>query len=217
MSPFVVHTVPGSPFARSVMAVLEEKGATWRLAALAPMMSKQEPHISRHPFGRMPVLEHGDFWLYESQAIVRYIDRALPQPALTPADAQAAARMDQLLNLNDWYLFQGWAAVVVFQRIVGPRLLGMTTDEAAVAEAALRGPTVVRELTRLLGDAPYFTGATPSLADFAIAAQLDLMAETPEWTPLAASADALVDWLERMRARPSMQATTWPKLEAMAA
>lgn len=217
MSAFVVHTVPGSPFARSVMAVLEEKGADWRLAPLAPMASKQEPHISRHPWGRMPVIEHGDFTLYEAQAILRYLDRVLPEPALTPADPQPAARMDQLLNVNDWYLFQGWAAVVVFQRIVGPRLLGMTADEAAVAEAAPRGQTVVRELCRTLGDQPYLCGDQPSLADFAIAAQFDLVVETPEWAPLAPSAGALIGWLDRMRSRPSMQATTWSNVAAMAA
>src|SRR5947209_8649126 len=32
MSEFIVHTVPGSPFARSVLATLEEKGASYRLA-----------------------------------------------------------------------------------------------------------------------------------------------------------------------------------------
>lgn len=217
MSAFVVHTVPGSPFARSVMAVLEEKGAAWRLAPLAPMASKQEPHISRHPWGRMPVIEHGDFVLYEAQAILRYLDRVLPEPALTPADPTAAGRMDQLLNINDWYLFQGWAAVVVFQRIVGPRLLGMGTDEAAVAEAAPQGGTVVRELSRILGNEPYLCGQTPSLADFAIASQLDLMAETPEWAQVAGSARALQAWLERMLARPSMQSTTWANVAGMAA
>lgn len=217
MSAFVVHTVPGSPFARSVMAVLEEKGASWRLAALAPMASKQEPHISRHPWGRIPVLEHGDFWLYETQAILRYLDRLLPEPALTPADLKAAARMDQLLNINDWYLFQGWAAVIVFQRVVAPQLLGMATDEAAVAEAAPKGHTVVRELTRLLGEKPFLCGDRPSLADFALAAQLDLMAQTPEWEQVAGSADALKAWLDRTLARPSMQATTWANVAAMAA
>lgn len=217
MSTFVVHTVPGSPFARAVMAVLEEKGADWRLAALAPMASKQEPHISRHPWGRMPVLEHGDFWLYESQAILRYLDRVLPEPALTPADPRVAARMDQLLNINDWYLFQGWAAIVVFQRVVGPRLLGMSPDEAAIAQAAPQGPPVVRELTRLLSDKPYLCGDRPSLADFAVAAQLDLLAQTPEWAQVAGSADALQAWLDRMLARPSMQSTTWAQVAAMAA
>jgi glutathione S-transferase len=35
MTEFVVHSIPGSPFGRSVMASLEEKGASWRLSELA--------------------------------------------------------------------------------------------------------------------------------------------------------------------------------------
>ena len=49
MSEFVVHATPGSPFSRSVMAALEEKGADWRLAALKPGTSKLPPHLARHP------------------------------------------------------------------------------------------------------------------------------------------------------------------------
>jgi glutathione S-transferase len=99
MSQFVVHATPGSPYARAVMAALEEKGANWRLAALKPGTSRQQPHVSHHPFGRMPVLDHGAFSLYETQAILRYLDRILPSPALTPVDAKAAARMDQVMNI----------------------------------------------------------------------------------------------------------------------
>ena len=36
MSEFTVHTIPGSPFARAVLATLEEKGASYRLAPMAP-------------------------------------------------------------------------------------------------------------------------------------------------------------------------------------
>lgn len=56
MSEFVVHSVPGSPFGRAVLAALEEKGAGYRLAAVAPGTLKVSPHIDRHPFGRVPVL-----------------------------------------------------------------------------------------------------------------------------------------------------------------
>lgn len=139
MPEFVVHATPGSPYARAVMAALEEKGADWRLAALTPGTSRQEPHLSRHPFGRMPVLDHGDFRLYETQAILRYLDRVLPQPALTPTDPKAAARMDQVMNVVDWYLFQGCGNIITFQRIVRPKLLGQPTDEAAIREAMPRG------------------------------------------------------------------------------
>ncbi|HWY81161.1 MAG TPA: glutathione S-transferase N-terminal domain-containing protein [Roseiarcus sp.] len=64
MNRFIVHGIPGSPFSRAVLATLEEKGADYRLVALAVGMIKVEPHISRHPFGRVPVLEHDGFMLY---------------------------------------------------------------------------------------------------------------------------------------------------------
>jgi glutathione S-transferase len=96
------------------------------------------------------VLEHDGFVLYETQAIVRYLDRVLPKPALTPADAKCAARMDQVMNVNDWYLFQGVNNVITFQRIVVPRLLGAVPDEAAIAAAMPQAHRVFNELSRLL-------------------------------------------------------------------
>ena len=81
---------------------------------VAPGAAKSPEHLARHPFGRVPVLEHDGFMLYETQAILRYLDRVLPQPALTPADPRRAARMDQVMNINDWYLFQGVGNVIAF-------------------------------------------------------------------------------------------------------
>ena len=98
MDVFNIWTVPGSPFARAVMATLEEKGLPWRLRPLAPMDSKGPAHLTRNPFGRMPAVEHGDFSLYETQAVMRYIDRLVPTPALTPSDPCAEARMNQLMR-----------------------------------------------------------------------------------------------------------------------
>ena len=78
MSSFIVHTVPGSPAARSVMATLLEKGATFRLAPLVPGAHKAEPHLSRHPFGKMPVLEHNDFALYEHKRSCDILNGSCP-------------------------------------------------------------------------------------------------------------------------------------------
>src|SRR5947208_5823279 len=101
MSDFIVHGVPGSPFLRSVQLGLEEKGALYRLAVMAPGESKSAAHLKRHPFGRIPAFEHGDFQLYETQAILRYLDDVIPEPALKPADPRAAARMNQIIGIND--------------------------------------------------------------------------------------------------------------------
>src|SRR5271167_2088970 len=99
MNEFVIHSIPGSPFGRAVLLALEEKSARYRLAPVAPGNFQTPEHLARHPFGRVPVLDHGDVRLYETQAILRYVDRSvLAQPALTPADPHRAGRMDQLMN-----------------------------------------------------------------------------------------------------------------------
>ena len=216
MNDFVIHSIPGSPFGRAAFLALEEKSAPYRLAPVASGKFKTPEHLARHPFGRVPVLDHGDFRLYETQAILRYIDRVLPKPALTPADPRAAARMDQLMNINDWYLFQGVASVIGFQRVVGPRLMGLTPNEEAIAGAMPKAHAVFAELARQLGGDAFFAGDSISLADLILAPQLDFFSQTPEWQPLTADKPNLRSWLDKMNARPSMRATTWERVAALA-
>lgn len=212
MADFIVHSFPGSPFGRSVLATLEEKGRPWRLAPLKPGAHKQAAHLDRQPFGRVPAIEHGNFCLYETQAILRYLDRVLPNPLLTPSDPHAAALMDLVMNVNDWYLFPGVCDVIVFHRIISPRVFGGTPDEEAIAAAMPKAHTVFHELGRLLGDKPFMAGHALSLADLHLAPQLAMMELTPEWTTLTASLPNLAAWLQRMEARPSFAATTWERL-----
>lgn len=216
MSEFIVHTVPGSPYGRSVLATLMEKGASCRLAPVTPGTAKSEPHISRHPFGRVPVLEHDGFVLYETQAILRYLDRVLPHPGLTSADPRAAARMDQAMNICDWYLFQGVGNVIGFHRVIRPRLMGLAPDEGAIATAMPKAHAVFNELSRLLGSKSFLAGEELTLADILVAPQLDFLTATPEWGPLTAAAANLVTWLDRMNGRPSFTGTTWERVAELA-
>jgi len=188
----------------------------FRLAAVAPGNHRAPEHLARHPFGRVPVLQHGDFQLYETQAILRYIDRVHPAPGLTPAHPRDAARMDQLMNINDWYLFQGVASVIAFQRVVGPRLMGLAPDEDAIAAAMPKARTVFDELALRLGDKRFFVNDAISLADVHLAPQLDFLRATPEWEPLTSKHGNLGKWLDLMNSRPSMAATTWDRVSAMA-
>ena len=216
MSRFVVYSIPGSPFGRAVLATLEEKGATYRLSPVMPGGFRAPEHLTRHPFGRVPVLDHDGFMLYETQAILRYLDRILPEPDFTPANPKLAGRMDQVMNVCDWYLFQGAANIICFQRLVGPRLLGLTADEAAVTAALPKARAVLAELARLLGNQACFAGERLSLADLALAPHVDFLSLTPEWAELSAPYANLVAWLTRMNARPSLQATTWERVTEMA-
>jgi glutathione S-transferase len=216
MSEFIVHSIPGSPFGRSVLATLEEKRAPYRLAPLAPGLLKTPEYLALHPFGRVPVLEHNGFRLYETQAILRYLDRVLPQPALTPSDVQRAARMDQAMNVNDWYLFHDVGNVIIFHRVIGPQLLGLAPDEEAIKAAMPKAHAVYDELAKLLGAQPYFAGEAVSLADLMLAPAVEFFTIIPEWSVLGAPHANLVSWMKRMQDRPSLKATTWERVSELA-
>ena len=216
MSELVIYGIPGSPFVRAVQIAMEEKGAPWRIHALQPGETKAEAHLARHPWGRMPAVEHDGFSLYETQAIVRYIDQVFPGASLQPTDIRSAARMNQVIGINDWYLFPKAVAVIGFQRIVGPALMGLTTDEAVVAAAVPEAERCVGALDAILGQGEYLAGDRFSLADVMVGPQMDFLGATPEGEALLAGT-GLGAWLERVRARPSFQATLPPPIFRKAA
>jgi glutathione S-transferase len=136
---------------------------------------------------------------------LRYLDDVFPEPPFEPSDPRAAARMNQIIGINDWYFFPKAAAVIVFQRIIGPILLGIATDETAITAAVPMAQVCVVELDRLLGAQQFFAGDSLSIADLMLSPQLDFFVETPEGKSLLGET-RLKAWLDRMNARPSMQA-----------
>jgi glutathione S-transferase len=217
MTDIVVYGVPGSPYLRSALLGLHEKAASYRLAVLALGNGgvRSEDHLQRHPFGRIPVLEHGDFRLYETQAILRYLDAVLPGPVLQPQDPRAAARMNQIAGIVDWYVFPYISVGITAERFMSQRFWNRPADEANIAQAMPRARICVRELERLLGSSEFLTGDTLSIADLMVAPHLLFFRGTPEAEQLmrGTSLDA---WLKRMQARPSMQATEVDRLKQAA-
>jgi glutathione S-transferase len=208
MSEFVIYGIPGSPFLRSACLGLEEKGQPYRIERLADM--RGETHRSLHPFGRMPTVDHGSFRLYETQAILRYVDALFPKPALQPTQPRAIARMNQIIGINDWYLFPQVARIIVFNRIIGPALLGMRPDETAIAAAVPDARLCLGELDRLVDGQPFLAGEHLTIADLMLAPQVYYLAATPEGAAIL-KATSLLSWLGRMNARPSMMATVPPE------
>ena len=210
--PIVVHGIPGSPYVRKPLIVCEEKGVPYRLVPMAfgDGAHKQPAYLAMNPFGRLPTIEHGDFVLYEAQAIGRYIDRVFDGPSLTPGDPRQAARMDQVMNIVDWYVMPSISSKIGFNRLVKP-VFGMPVDEAAVAEAVPLARTCVAALEVLLADQPYFAGDRVSLGDLFAVAHLDLLPQTPEGADILAGSP-LLGWLERMAERPSVKKTTMARM-----
>jgi glutathione S-transferase len=209
----VVHGIPGSPYVRAALLSLEEKGADYEFAAMQFGTLKQEPHLSRHPFGRIPAFEHDGWRLYETQAIMRYVDAVVPGPRLQPEEPRAAARMNQLMGICDWYVMPQISATIIFGRLAAPRF-NLPVDENRIAQAVPNARHCIAEIARLLDGNPWMAGAAISLADLLLAPHLSMFAMTPEGAPILQDHGNLGAWLERMEARPSMQATTWERLLA---
>src|ERR1700738_5296082 len=145
MSEIVVYGIPGSPYLRSALLALHEKGAPYRLAVLGrDIAARSEYHWQRHPFGRIPILEHGDFRLYETQAILRYLDAVLPGPALQPREPCAAARMNQIAGIVDWYVFPYISVGITAERLMSQVFWKRPADEANIAQALPRAWICIR-------------------------------------------------------------------------
>ena len=213
MSGMVVHGIPGSPYVRAALLSLEEKGADYEFAAMQFGTLKQEPHLSRHPFGRIPVFEHQGWRLYETQAIMRYVDGVVPGPRLQPEEPRAAARMNQLMGICDWYVMPQISSAITFGRLVAPRF-NLPVDEERIAQAVPNARRCIAEIGRLLDGNPWMAGEAISLADLLLAPHLSMFAMTPEGASILHDHDNLGAWLARIEARPSMQATTWERLLA---
>ena len=211
MSRMIVHGVPGSPYVRAALLTLEEKGAEYELAAMRLGTLKEQPHLSRHPFGRIPAFEHDSWMLYETQAIMRYVDDVIPGQRLQPEEPRAAARMNQLMGITDWYVMRQVSMPITRNRVVAPRF-NRPVDEEEVMQAIPDARICIAEIDRLLDGHTWMAGDTLSLADLLLAPHLSMFALAPEGAQILQEHQNLTRWLARIEARASMQATTWDRL-----
>src|SRR5215471_1881387 len=97
----IVYGPAGSPYVWSARLALAEKGVAHDLVEVGFGEHLEAPHIERHPFAKVPAFEHDGFALYETQAILRYIDEGFPAAPLQPTDLHQFARMSQVMCIVD--------------------------------------------------------------------------------------------------------------------
>src|SRR5665213_755104 len=114
----IVYGPAMSPYVWSVRLALAEKGVAHELISVSPSEFREEPHVSRHPFGKVPAFEHDGFALYETQAIMRYVDEAFPAAPLQPLEVHPFARMNQIMGIVDAYLTPSLLGGVLYHRLV---------------------------------------------------------------------------------------------------
>jgi glutathione S-transferase len=196
-----LYGMAGSPNVRGAMLGLAEKGVDYELITVLPPFKDPE-HMARNPFGRVPAFDHDGFMLYETQAILHYVDRAFSGPALQPMDAHETARMNQILGIVDCYLFQTWSSEIGFERLVAPSYFGRPTNLETI-EGALPMARCCAEALEALISAPYLTGETYSLADIRLMPHFAWLRLTPEGETILADKSKLTQWFQLVSERPS--------------
>ena len=117
----IVYGIPRSTFVNIVRLVLTHKEVPYTFQDLEPEMGKPS-HLALHSFNRVPILRHGNFTVYETSAIVAYIDETFPRLPLQPRDIPGRARMDQWISMVNSYYYPYMIYHVTHERLVFPEL-----------------------------------------------------------------------------------------------
>lgn len=201
MAQVTFRSMADSAYLWTAMHVADEKGISYELV---PLKYRSGEHLKLHPFGKMPVMQHGDFVLYETTAIAHYLDRAFPGPALQPIGARAQAEMIRWISIVNSYVFP------IMNRFTKERLVkeawGVEPDQAFLASAREPLALQLRLIDEAVTRTTFIAGNALTLADSFLLPHLLFFSITPEGTALLAEKPATVAWLARMRERPSFRA-----------
>jgi glutathione S-transferase len=202
-----LYDFPFSPNSRKVRAVAYELGIELEHVSVNLVKGEQRSaaFLQKNPNGRVPVLEDGDFVLWESIAILRYLvakkgTSDVGAVTLVPRGAREQADMDRWLSWQTAHLAPAMAKVS-FERIV-KKLTGQgPPDQAQIDAGTAEFAKLCAVLEASLGTREHVAGRL-SLADFALASHYSLAATAGlDVTPFP----RVNAWLARMLSRTSMR------------
>jgi glutathione S-transferase len=203
MAELEIIGAPPSTYTRTVRMACEEKGIPYTFTPAAP----HSPEVTAiHPFGKVPVMRHGDLTLCESQAIVAYIDRSFGGPKLIPEDPKAAAECEQWVSMINTII----DPVMVRAYVLGYVLAKGPPDRNAI-DAAL--PAIRKQadiLDKAVVKTGYLAGNSFTLADLSLLPILFYVRRFPEGGEIVKAAVNLEGYFNRHAARQSFQKTAPP-------
>jgi glutathione S-transferase len=216
-----VFWASGSPFAWRVLLALEVKGLRYagKLLEFSSGDLRKPEYLAINPRGQVPALRDGEVVVYESLAILAYLDRAYPEPPLFGRSAAESARVWQAAVECVVYL-DG-----VADRFILPLYFGRTAEKGDEVRAALA--PIAAELGRLeasLQGRPYLALDALSAADLVVYPMVRSLlraADKPAAaafdhgiTPLSGRYPRLAAWMGRIEGLPGFDRTFPPHWRA---
>jgi glutathione S-transferase len=198
-----VYGHPASTCTRKVLCTLAEKSAPFEFITVDITKGEHRgpEHLARQPFGVVPALDDNGYALYESRAIVRYLDAALPGVSLSPADPKARGLMEQWISVEHSY-FSPHAMKAVLN-IWHASMQGKEPDRDVIAKGTSDATRALDVLDKALAGKEYLVDAF-SLADIMYAPYLQYLQDMHIDAIVTERANVLA-WWKRISARPSWQ------------
>jgi glutathione S-transferase len=205
-APVHLHGYRYSVYNRVARLALLSKNVEHETIEVNPFAELTEAYLMLHPFGRVPVLTHGAFELFETSAITRYVDRAFEGPPLQPKRAAALARMDQVIAVIDAYAYWPMVRQVSSHGFFRP-FLGEPSSPEEVAAGLEASRKVLSFLDRVAREGEVLTGRDITLADCHLAPMMDYFVRAEEGKAALAPHLALQGWWDRVSALDVLKAT----------
>jgi glutathione S-transferase len=199
----------GAPFSSYVWVVrmaLEEKQIPYDLMP-APMHSPEV--LAIHPFGKIPVMRHGDLTLCESKAIATYIDRTFAGRKLIPDDTYGAAEVEQWVSLINTAIDPCLIRSYIFSYLF-PKGADGKPDRVAIDAVLPVMQTQIDVLDKAVARTGYLVGDGFSLADIYLMPVLEVVQRAREGNEMVQSAKNLAAYFARHAERPSYRASFPP-------
>ncbi|HMG19798.1 MAG TPA: glutathione binding-like protein [Kofleriaceae bacterium] len=192
---------PMSTCTRKVLMTLAETSTAHEfvLVDFAKGEHKQSPHLARQPFGQVPALQDGDFDLYESRAMCRYINDKVGGP-LVPRELRDRARMEQWISVET----SNFTAPVM--KFVFHHIFKREQTPEVLATAATQTDATLAILENQLAAQPFIAGGSFTLADICFMPYIEYAMNTPAKEHFAAHPHVMA-WWSKISERP-----TWRKV-----
>jgi glutathione S-transferase len=195
-----------STYVRAIRMLCEEKGIPYDLKPARPHAPEA---AAIHPFGKIPVMRHGDFELCESKAIATYLDLTFPGPKLIPAEPRQAALTEQWVSLVNTRIDTTMVRTYLFAYLF-PKTDDGQPDRKTIDSVVPALKEEIGLLDRAVAKGGYLAGDSLTFADLNLMPILYYIQNFPEASAAIAAAKPLAAYYERVAARPSFQKTTPP-------
>jgi glutathione S-transferase len=192
---------PRSTYVRTARMALAEKGVAYAYEPVAP---HSEAINELHPFGRVPAFRDGDFTLYETTAIVRYIDESFDGPSLLGANIAKRARAEQYASLINCHAYDAMVRRYVLQYVFARN---NAPDRAVIDKAVPEIKSLLAVFDRAYGPRNTLAGDTVTLADLLLAPIVFYLGKFPESKALLAGVPNVSRAHAWITERPSFKAT----------